>query len=74
MQWLDDAEEYRKRAQSCIEIFSSLMQEEHKLEVLGMAKAWLRLAEQAEKNRQTNVLYATPGAGLRESPDPPQSG
>jgi hypothetical protein len=67
---VDDAEEYRNRAKSCLKIIPDLTREEHKLAVLAMARAWLRLAEQAEKNRATDVVYATPGAGLPESPDP----
>jgi len=69
----DEAEEYWKRADSCIEIISVLRREDLKLEVLGMARAWLRLAEQAEKNRATDVVYAAPGAGLPEAPESPQS-
>jgi hypothetical protein len=68
MHQVDDAEEYRQRAQHCIEIASGLTDQEQKLDILDMAMAWLRLAEQAEKNRTTDVVYATPGAGLPESP------
>ena len=69
MYQVDDAEEYRNRAKSCLGIIGDLTREEHKLEVMAMARAWLRLAEQAEKNRATDVVYATPGTGLPESPD-----
>jgi hypothetical protein len=68
MRRVDDAQEYRQRAQHCIEIASALTDPEHKLDVLHMAMAWLRLAEQAEKNSTTDVVYATPGAGVPESP------
>jgi hypothetical protein len=33
---------------------------ENKLTLLNMARAWLRLAEQAEKNIETVAVYETP--------------
>jgi hypothetical protein len=60
-----DAEEYRKRAKSCLKVIAALTREDLKLEMLGMVGAWLRLAEQAERNRGTGVIY--------EPPEPSQS-
>ena len=48
---------YRLHAAHCIEIAAHTTNTENKLTLLNMARAWLRLAEQSEKN-----IYETSGA------------
>ena len=52
MRRVDDAEEYRKRAEHCLDVAGELTTTRPKLAVLDMAMSWLRLAEQAVKNRR----------------------
>ncbi len=55
----DDAKDYLVRAQHCIDIAKET-DSPRRLVLLEMAKAWMRLAEQAERNRKTDVVYETP--------------
>jgi len=57
---VEQAEEYRRRAQHCVEIAMDLSHQGRKAKVLDMAQAWLRLAEQAEKNSSADLVYETP--------------
>jgi hypothetical protein len=41
--------EYRQRADHCLEIAKVLELVRHRKMILGMAEAWLRLADEAEK-------------------------
>jgi hypothetical protein len=69
----DDAEAHRKRAQACMKMAAELTDPAHKMLVLDMATAWLRLADMAEKNRAPDLVYVTPGIPAPELPDPPQT-
>jgi hypothetical protein len=74
MSRLDAAEEYRRRAEHCVKLARALARAEDKLILLEMAQAWLRLAEQATKNRATDLVYETPRGRRRPSaPSPPQA-
>ena len=44
-----------------------------KAKVLDMAQAWLRLAEQAEKNSSADLVYETPPPKTPEPDVTPQS-
>jgi hypothetical protein len=48
---------YRLHAAHCAEIAAITAVSEDKLKLLNMARAWLLLAEQAEKNRK--IVYET---------------
>ena len=50
---------YRAFAAQCVQIAEGL-QSDTKLVFLHMAQAWLRLAEQAEKNGQAAAVYEPP--------------
>ena len=56
----DDLEQYRRRAQYCLEVARTLTDRGRKLVALDMAQAWLKLAERAEKNRTVDIVYETP--------------
>jgi hypothetical protein len=67
----DDLEQYRKRARNCLDMARTLADRRRKLIALDMAQAWLKLAEQAEKNRTADIVYETPPRP--ESPRPDRS-
>ena len=54
-----EAKEYRLRAQHCLDIACDLDSGE-KMTLLDMAQAWLRLADQAERNQRNDLVYETP--------------
>jgi hypothetical protein len=49
---------YREYAVACIEVARDL-EPARKLTILEMARIWLKLAEQADKNRVAVPLYGT---------------
>jgi hypothetical protein len=61
----DDAREYRHCAQECVEIANSIAHPAHRVALLEMAQAWMKLAEKAD--RKPGVIYESPPA---ESPRP----
>jgi hypothetical protein len=56
---VDNSDLYRANAAECL-ILASSMPAENRASLLDMARSWLRLAEQAEKNSRTDVVYETP--------------
>jgi hypothetical protein len=57
---------YRLQAKICAGIAQQVSDLDTKLELLSMAQAWMRLAEQARKNERLSVLQQAedrPGAG-----------
>ena len=54
-----DAKVYLARARHCLDIASAL-DASRRLILLEMAQAWTRLAEQAERNRMSDLVYETP--------------
>ncbi len=57
---MSEAEEYRRRAAGCILIAEETADSASRLQLMEMAQAWFRLAEQAEKNSRTDLVYETP--------------
>ena len=53
-------EDYRQNAAKCLSLAWRSKNEAVRLGLVDMAHAWLRLAEQAEKNDQTDIVYETP--------------
>ena len=53
------ANDYRVRAKLCQDIARE-MDSPGKLILLQMARAWLRLADQADRSRKYDVVYETP--------------
>ncbi len=51
---------YRLHAANCVEIAHRVSDAEGKLALLGMAQAWLVLAQQVQKNSETMLVYETP--------------
>src|SRR6266511_1730964 len=57
---VDKAEEYRRLAANCVSMAERVTNHQFKASLVDMAGAWLRLAEQAEKNSRTDLVYETP--------------
>jgi len=53
------AELYRANAAECLVMASSVTDTNNRASLLNMASAWLRLAELAEKNGRTDLVYET---------------
>jgi len=59
--------EYRRHAAECLAIADDpVISPQRKVMLIAMAQAWLRLAQEAEKNLATDLVYETPP--LRERP------
>ncbi len=51
---------YRQNAADCFATANLVTDLKTKAVLLDMANSWLRLAEQAEKNSRTDLVYETP--------------
>jgi len=56
-----DADEYRRIAADCISPAKEAKSAEFRLKLIDMAQTWLKLADQAERNSQADLVYARPG-------------
>ena len=65
---------YRVRAQHCIDIARDTEDASRRLVLVEMAQAWMRLAEQAERNRKTDMVYETPRRTKGNDQRAPQKG
>jgi len=52
-------ERYRLNAEKCLELAQRFNDQERKRIMLGMANAWLKLAEQHLRNSETVLVYQT---------------
>ncbi len=66
---------YRAHAGVCLWLAQKSSDSETRVVLLDMARAWLALAEQGEKNRQTTLVYETPEPRRRsdQQPEPRRS-
>lgn len=53
-------EEYRKNAAECALLAEQTKDPTTKLTYVGLARAWLGLADLADKNDHTDLVYETP--------------
>jgi hypothetical protein len=53
-------DEYKRNAAECLRVASELTDPHRRLAMLEMAQAWSRLADQAERNKQTDIVYEVP--------------
>lgn len=51
---------YRLRAAQCMKLAQDAADSQAKLALLDMAQAWMSLADQADKNSATTLVYETP--------------
>ena len=56
---MDKSELYRANAAECLILASSMTDPDSRASLFAMAQRWLRLAEQAEKNLRTDLVYET---------------
>jgi hypothetical protein len=54
------ANDYRDRAAECLRLANDSGDSTRGAILLDMALAWLRLADQAERNSQVDLIYETP--------------
>jgi len=54
------ADDYRRHAASCILMAEETTDFGHRAQLMAMAAAWARLAEQAERNARADLVYETP--------------
>jgi hypothetical protein len=57
---MSNPEEYRRRGAGCVLMAENTPDSAHRLALMEMAQAWLHLAEQAERNGHTDLVYETP--------------
>jgi hypothetical protein len=60
--------EYRHHALECFRIAEVTADSRCRITLLNMAQSWLLLAQQAEKNLSTNLVYETPPRFEARSP------
>jgi hypothetical protein len=61
-------DEYRRHAGDCVKAAALVIDPKAKAILIDMAAAWLRLADQAERNSQTSVVYEAPYVTNRAKP------
>jgi hypothetical protein len=61
-------DDYRMRAGECLRLAGALSDPTQKALLVEMAQAWLRLFDQAEKSRHTDVFYQTPPVPGEQTP------
>jgi hypothetical protein len=52
--------DYERHAAECLLLAQQTTDPQNRAVLIEMAQAWLRLADQAEKNTRTDLVYETP--------------
>jgi hypothetical protein len=65
-----NAAEYRQHAVDCIEKANAVADPDARSALLVMARGWVRLAELATKNSETDLTYETPTPTRDGASDP----
>ena len=60
VRWRDEANTYRGHAAHCLNLSRDVADLRRRLALLEMAQVWLDLADRAEKNAATDLVYETP--------------
>ncbi len=55
--------EYRRQAAECVRLAEQAEDLATKLTYVGLARAWIGLADLADKSDQTDIVYETPPSG-----------
>jgi len=66
------ADEYRRSAADCLRMAERTADLAARATLLDMAQSWRVLAEQADRNSATDVVYETPPRSPPRSPPRPQ--
>lgn len=59
---MERVRDYQRHAAECVLLAEQVHDPVTKGKMLAMAQAWARLAELAQKNSRTDMVYETPGA------------
>ena len=62
-------ERFRLNTEKCLALAQTFNDRQSKRTLIGMANAWLKLAEQHLKNSETVLVYETPTPRLKASDD-----
>lgn len=54
------SEEYRRNALTCLRMSEQMTDPTARAQLLDMARAWHNLADQADRNSRTDLVYETP--------------
>ena len=57
---MSNSDAYRRHAAECLRLAEKTTNAAEKGYLLYMANAWLSLADQADRNRKTDIVYETP--------------
>jgi hypothetical protein len=57
---VNKSEDYRQYALECLRLANDMNESSTKAVLVDMAQAWIRLAEQAQKNRRLELVYEAP--------------
>jgi transketolase C-terminal domain/subunit len=63
----EEIRDYRRRGRECVDMAAKISECGHKLFLLEMARAWMKLAETVE-HRAADVVFVSADAGLAERP------
>lgn len=66
------ADEYRRNAANCLQLVDKANDPAEKTFLLDMARAWHNLADQADRNSKTDIVYETPPRPPARGPPPEQ--
>ena len=65
---MESVDRYRAYASDCLRLGGTISDPTYKAVLLDMARAWVRLAEQAEKNSHLDLVYEPPARLFPELP------
>jgi len=65
---------YRQNAIDCLRLASETNDPGGKAVLLDLAQSWVRLADQAQKNLRTDLVYETPPPASGDDPPDPTGG
>ncbi len=70
---MSNPDQYRQNAIDCLRLANETRDAGAKAVLLDMAQSWVRLADQAQKNLRTDLVYETPPPASADDPPPKPS-
>ncbi len=70
---MSNPDRYRQNAIDCLRLANETRDPGAKAVLLDMAQSWVRLADQAQKNLRTDLVYETPSPASADDPPPKPS-
>ncbi len=70
---MSNPDRYRQNAIDCLRLANETRDPGAKAVLLDMAQSWVRLADQAQKNLRTDLVYETPPPASADDPPPKPS-